>query len=871
MSERSFKFRSEDVSWDEVPTQEILDHFEGMDVGARKSSEHPPLRPETLTSYKGWLEGAHREISKRIKELESQRATAESFAKLSDEDKTKASLDQRPLRVEFIEDSTSRLGVALEKAAQEIEAIESDLMELARKGLMGADVAATGEPTGALRADTLKKVGEQLGTNEGGWYQDTSTKERYYLKTYRNPDQARIEFLTNAIYRKLGINAPDSQLLEKDGRIAIAAREIPGAQPTRREDQRDSQGVRNGFVADAYLANWDVVGLEYDNIVKDANGHMVRVDNGGSLTFRAQGETKPFSPDAIPELQSMLTPEYPAGKVFGGISEEEMKAQAAAIVKNLSPKDIEALVKEAGLPSELAEKVQAGLLGRREVLIKRFGLQEREARKPRLKKVFEELDRDQNVVELGIRPRESILGDSNHIENQQIDFIDRRDKGFVVASFKLTETDWKRVNSDLFDSARHRLPPQRGQITYESLTGNTFNLCSAWEIEHEGLKIKISTGSGGNRSGLGLVNIEIPVSAGSEIAIEEIEQKVAKTMADVLGVEDGLTPPSPDAERAYKEARFRWHQKLSEQDQLPATAEKLERREVFPGYFTMVDDGRHEEYTKEFGRFAIIHSIGSDNYIPAILRMGLMSSHERFRRGLMVHGMSSTEDFETGGADSVFTRIAVEASVKDKSYSAAHYLNTYTLVFAPNLLDRTDWYAYSSDEYGSTSPGTMSGRLAPSMLLKRLARNEYSDVSGNEEMFRTGISPEAIRGIACTVSTSGRRDAVRGVMEVARVLGSELSEEEVKTAWQEGPRGVRSLLERGGKVDEEIKVTVEAALVEALAKDERMNLLLRLEEEGIVEINGRAIHEAVVDVNKMDDLFGISEAASSAPVEAMAA
>ena len=62
--------------------------------------------------------------------------------------------------------------------------------------------------------------------------------------------------------------------------------------------------VREGFAADALLGNRDVIGLEYDNILVDAMGRAWRIDNGGSLDFRAQGGRKVF--DGFPlELWTM--------------------------------------------------------------------------------------------------------------------------------------------------------------------------------------------------------------------------------------------------------------------------------------------------------------------------------------------------------------------------------------------------------------------------------------------------------------------------------------------------------------------------------------------------------------------------------------
>ena len=216
----------------------------------------------------------------------------------------------------------------------------------------------------------LTKVGDQLGTNEGGWYEKPNG-ERFYVKFYENPSQGQAEFVANAIYAKLGIKAARSEIIQLDGREAIASPAVPEATPASREAQGGSEDVQKGFVADAFLANWDVVGLVYDNIIQGEDG-FYRIDNGGSLIFRAQGGDKAYSPDSIPELQSMRVPGRPTGEVFAGITEVEIGKQARELVSKLSPEDIRAIVDESGLEGENRDQILTGLLGRREYLAKTY-------------------------------------------------------------------------------------------------------------------------------------------------------------------------------------------------------------------------------------------------------------------------------------------------------------------------------------------------------------------------------------------------------------------------------------------------------------------------------------------------------------------
>ena len=221
------------------------------------------------------------------------------------------------------------------------------------------------------RWEHMRKISGQLGSNEGGWYEDEQSGDRFYVKFYENPSQGKVEYIANAIYAQLGIKTVHSELIQMDGREAVASPAVPNAHNIGMEAQRASKDVRDGFVADAFLANWDVIGLVYDNIVESDDG-FYRIDNGGAMIFRAQGGPKEFSPDDIPELHSMLE-HGSAKKVFGGITESEIRAQARDLLDKLSPEDIERIVQKSGLEGRERERVLSGLLGRREFLARNYG------------------------------------------------------------------------------------------------------------------------------------------------------------------------------------------------------------------------------------------------------------------------------------------------------------------------------------------------------------------------------------------------------------------------------------------------------------------------------------------------------------------
>jgi hypothetical protein len=621
------------------------------------------------------------------------------------------------------------------------------------------------EYTVALTGEVLEKISEQLGSNTGGWYEHKGTREKYYVKLYENPEQARIEFIANAIYKKLGIPAVESELFPMDGKLAIASKEVKGAKSMHLESMKGDSEIRNGFIADAYLANWDVVGLCYDNIVHGEDGKKIRVDNGGSIIFRAQGGTKDFTPDNIPELSNMLNPNFPAGKVFEAFSEDKLQIQARDLVESLSEADIDEIIKESGLDETTAKKVRDGLIGRRQYLVKRYGLEDtqeipKNGPKERFTMTREKLNKQLEYFEgLGIYPRVGMSADAEKVENQQIDII-LGEGNNVHVNFKLTFDQWKKKLEDFqMEGAT------ASTISYGS-TKDPLNIVDCLQKTiGKTITIKLSTGTksyGWNteiRAALGLVEIVIVNESDPQEEFGKLGEILHEVLQQNLDIQTGLDFPEKDSESAYKQARYKWHHKVQKCPQ--EQEKKLQRKEVFPEYFTFVEKEKHKEYEK-ISPYAIFHKIFNINNLPTIVKGGgLFSTHERFRRNINLNGMSSSQDLSTGGADSVFTRIVTKGAMKGK-----HNFETVTegvnFIFEPDLLDRTDWYIFESDQYGATD-SRFQQRLSPGEFFEK-AKTDFHP--GNEQMFRTGIPIEKIKGIVC----SNEDEAFR-VLEILRDAG----------------------------------------------------------------------------------------------------
>lgn len=720
-----------------------------------------------------------------------------------------------------IEEAVSSVVVqgAMEEAGMEQSAGENPILELnqsyAQPDLMTSIetlhkegvILPSGESVAGLATRTIErdkkwdltKVSGRLGSNEGGWYEKPNG-ERFYVKFYENPSQGQAEFVANAVYAKLGIKAVRSEIIQLDGREAIASPAVPEATPASGEAQGGSEDVQKGFVADAFLANWDVVGLVYDNIVQGKDG-FYRIDNGGSLIFRAQGGDKAYSPDSIPELQSMRVPGRPTGEVFAGITEDEIGKQARELVSKLSPEDIRAIVDESGLEGEDRDRILTGLLGRREYLAKTYGesepegLSNPESRERRPRRSISETIRmlsGQEMERTGetiVRPRTEIVCDHDHIEGQKIDVINKRDRGMMEFSFKLraptevmaalvTKPEGEGEDAQAEITTPSGAVLRRGKITYEGASSDdSYELCDASVFEKGGVKVFIADPSSRNgekwditipynnsrlvRTAMGLVKVEVPSGTDPETT----EQILGEILEKDLGIPDALGEVPEEAEREYKMARYKWQHMITG-DLTPEQmeqAEKLHREEVFPGYTTLVERGKHEEYLGKYGEdIRAIHHLwtGSAKSIYRILTQGLMCTTERYSRGVMKSGMSSTTDIDTGGADSVFTRIANEAE-RGK-------MNGAVVVFKPEVFDRTDWYSYNYDTYGSTDDEYFVDRLSPDTIFDNITNPNSYYSSCNEQMFRTGIGAGFVESIE--VGGSDSRD---GIIAELRSMGLE--------------------------------------------------------------------------------------------------
>ena len=226
-----------------------------------------------------------------------------------------------------------------------------------------------------------KQVSGQLGSNKGGIFED-STGNQIYVKEPKTDLHGDNEVLASALYELAGVPAVKVRNGElADGTKVTFSEMVPNSNADFADKVNDPEyrkKVQDGFVVDAWLANWDVAGTGFDNIVSDANDEPVRVDPGGALLFRAQGAPKgnAFN-DKVTELDTLVDPSQNqwSAKTFQDMSEED-KVESAKKLLDISDEEIDNYVNASITDEEARTKLSELLKARKATILNRYSLEE---------------------------------------------------------------------------------------------------------------------------------------------------------------------------------------------------------------------------------------------------------------------------------------------------------------------------------------------------------------------------------------------------------------------------------------------------------------------------------------------------------------
>ena len=132
--------------------------------------------------------------------------------------------------------------------------------------------------------------GTQGGSNKGYYVINKQTGELFYAKF--GGAQGKTELLANKLYEMAGLGTPEmSSFNAPDGTVGTLSKYMPDLTGVTQATSK----ANDGFGMDVLLANWDVVGMNNDNMLKTADGKIIRLDAGGTFDYRAQGKNKPYT------------------------------------------------------------------------------------------------------------------------------------------------------------------------------------------------------------------------------------------------------------------------------------------------------------------------------------------------------------------------------------------------------------------------------------------------------------------------------------------------------------------------------------------------------------------------------------------------
>lgn len=200
----------------------------------------------------------------------------------------------------------------------------------------------------------LVDLGSAGGSTGARIMQNRTTGQKFILKRGTKgaaADRIAEEMLADDLYSNAGARVPQGRLyLKEDGTAIKLTAFIEGDIQTLGQylekassAQRAAilEDARKGFHLDAWLGNWDTVGMGKDNMLV-AGGKVWRVDNGGALRWRAQGQRKgSFDSDGVMELWTMRNRSLEWG---GSIS---INKDAHDIFRGIKPYQLADMIAEA--------------------------------------------------------------------------------------------------------------------------------------------------------------------------------------------------------------------------------------------------------------------------------------------------------------------------------------------------------------------------------------------------------------------------------------------------------------------------------------------------------------------------------------------
>jgi ADP-ribose pyrophosphatase YjhB (NUDIX family) len=182
-----------------------------------------------------------------------------------------------------------------------------------------------------MKLSDMTKVGAKPGGSAAGALYKDAAGDTWMVKSYDTAGMAFNEVTAAKLYGMMGVAVPEMKLINlgeaHKGGIGVASK-MMDLKPFDQNNAAHVKAAQEDFAAHALMANWDAVGLSFDNLMIDATtGKTVMVDPGGSMLYRAQGGLKGDAfKSNVTELDTLrdATKNPTAAKVFGKMTQEQI-------------------------------------------------------------------------------------------------------------------------------------------------------------------------------------------------------------------------------------------------------------------------------------------------------------------------------------------------------------------------------------------------------------------------------------------------------------------------------------------------------------------------------------------------------------------
>lgn len=221
-------------------------------------------------------------------------------------------------------------------------------------------------------------------TKKGALFNDANG-QTWQVAAQQSESHARNQFLAATLYTFAGASTEHTELVSIDPAKMDSKSPIGIKTPSvldnkslidaMKTDKNVQQNVRENFAIDAWLGNWDVVGLGYENLAVSKYGEVKRTNVGGSLLYRANGTPKGNAfGDKVTEIDSLRNPTInpSSAKIFADVTEDDIR-KGVKKLEQLSPNVIDYVVEQSGFTGAEATKLKNTLKARRQDLIDKYG------------------------------------------------------------------------------------------------------------------------------------------------------------------------------------------------------------------------------------------------------------------------------------------------------------------------------------------------------------------------------------------------------------------------------------------------------------------------------------------------------------------